>query len=206
MQRRRGSCCLFLLALFFHTLNTPSHADSTAPGFKIVAQNITLPGRGQVTSQYTVSSVNGFAGKVAIVCAGPDPNLYPNLIMPSCAEPTQELTVPANGSIGGGIIFHPPWVDLTAHTTAPSSREAVPLFACSLCGFGLLGLCWRLNKLLFLALGVLCIGLSSAAVGCLGSGGLQMTPGTYIFALNGNGNGATATGKVTVTVVCNSCP
>ena len=206
MQKRRGLWCLFLLALLSHSLNTPCRADSTTPGFKIVAQNVTLPGRGQVTSQYIVSSVNGFAGKVAIVCTGPDPNLYPNLIMPSCAEPTQELTVPANGSIGGGIIFHPPWVDLTAHTTAPSSREATSLFACTLCGIGVLGLRRHLNRLLLLVLGFLCIGLLSGAVGCLGSGGLQMTPGTYIFALNGAGNGATASGKVTVTVVCNSCP
>lgn len=205
MPKRRWSYCVLLLALVLHLANTPGHADSSAPTFKITAQNVHLSGRGQAPSQYIITSVNGFAGKVSVVCSGPDPNLFPYLIMPSCAEPTQELTVPANGSIGGNMIFHPPWVDLTARNTRHSLHGS-PLLVCGASGFGLLALRRRLHKSLTLVLAVVSLCLVVGAVGCGGSSGLQMTPGTYIFTLSGAGDGVTATGKVSVTVVCNTCP
>lgn len=209
MYRLRLSRWIFLLpALVFHLVNMPGWAATATPGFKITASNISLAGQSRGSSQYTLTSVNGFAGTVAVVCNGPDPNLYPNLIMPSCAEPTQELVVPANGSISGSMLFYPPWEGVTGQLARPAKPGAAPLLAGAFAGLGLLGL--RLRKRagswITLLLGVVCLGTLAGAVGCLGGGGLQMTPGTYTYTLAGTGSGASATGQVTVTVHCNSCP
>jgi len=213
VKRRRWLCCALLLALVFHLANALSLADTATPGFKIVAGNADLPGRGEGASQYTITSVNGFTGKVFVICNGPDPNLYPDLIMPSCADPTQELTVPANGSVTGTMIFHPPWIDLSAHDASPFTGDApglargsLPLLACAVVGVGLLGRRKKLRSFLVLTLAVTCLGLLAGTVGCIGSGGLQMTPGIYTFTLTGTSSGLIETGKVSVTVRCNTCP
>ncbi|MDR3451952.1 MAG: hypothetical protein P4L96_03990 [Rhodoferax sp.] len=209
MNRAHFSCWTFLLlALVFHLASVRSWAGTTTPGFTITANNVSLSGQGRGSSQYALTSVNGFAGTVAVVCNGPDPNLYPDLIMPSCAEPTQELVVPANGSISGSMLFYPPWEGLTGQVGRPSKPGTAPLFAGMFAGLGFLGL--RLRKKaglwLALALGAVSLGMLSGAVGCLGGGGLQMTPGVYTYTLSGTGSGVSATGKVTATVHCNTCP
>lgn len=198
---------LLLLALVFLLVNMPSRAATTAPGFKVTASNISLSGQSRGSSQYTLTSVNGFAGTVAVVCNGPDPNLYPDLIMPSCAEPTQELVVPANGSISGSMLFYPPWEGVTGQLARPAKPGAAPLLAGAFAGLGLLGLRKRAGSWITLLLGVVCLGTLAGAVGCLGGGGLQMTPGTYTYTLSGTTiSGVSGTGQVTVTVHCNSCP
>jgi hypothetical protein len=73
-------------------------------------------------------------------------------------------------------------------------------------GLSLLRLRRRLNRSGALLLGLASLGMFTATVGCLGGGGLQMTPGTYVFTLTGIGDGVKATGNVSVTVKCNTCP
>jgi hypothetical protein len=206
VPKRRWLYSVSLLTFVFLLVNQRSGAASTTPGFKITASSIDISGRGEATSQYTIASLNGFAGKVAVICSGPDPNLFPGIVMPSCAEPTQELTLAANGTASDGMIFHPPWVDLSARNRPSSPHAALPLFASALLGLSLLRLRRRLNRSGALLLGLASLGTLTATVGCLGSGGLQMTPGTYVFTLTGIGDGVKATGNVSVTVKCNTCP
>src|ERR1039458_5227636 len=81
---------------------------AAAPAFTLTATNVTMAGHGSGTSQFTLTSVNGFTGTVGVSCSGPDANLLPDLVLPSCDHPGQLLVVPANGSASGTMNFYPP--------------------------------------------------------------------------------------------------
>ena len=44
---------------------------AAAPSFTITATNLTLSGQGSGASQFTLTSVGGFAGTVGMSCSGP---------------------------------------------------------------------------------------------------------------------------------------
>ncbi len=84
---------------------------AATPSFTIAASNVTVPGQGSASGQFTLTSVNGFTGQVGVTCTGPDSNLLPDLVLPSCDHPVQNYTIPANGSVAGTMGFYPPWVN-----------------------------------------------------------------------------------------------
>lgn len=181
-----------------------AHA-ATTPGFTIKATNVSLNGQSTASTTFTLTSVGGYTGSVGVFCTGPNGNLYPDLVIPECAHPTEHLTIPANGSVKGTLSFYPPWKN--ENEAMLRGQSAQPVLAGLFVGVGLLGFGLRrcMHGRLSLLLGVFGIFLFSGAVGCLGHGGLQMTPGTYGYTLTATGTGVKATTTVNVTVHCSSC-
>lgn len=199
---------LCFLAVTLGFFSSQSAQAATAPGFSITATNVSLSGQGTATTQFTLTSVGGFTGQVGVICSGPDPNLFPDIIFPDCSHPTQQFVIPANGSVSGTMGFYPPWQVETASTQRdkPSHpSRSLPLLAGTFAGLGLLGLRVK-SRRVAMGIGVVCLGLLSGAIGCMGHSGLQMTPGTYTYTLSGSGLGVSATKQFTVTVHCDSCP
>ena len=186
---------------------------SSSPGFTISSTNVTLDDQGTASTQFTVTSTNGFAGKVGVYCQEPDPNLLPFVVLPQCSHPTQYVNVPAKGSASGTIAFYPPWVtpQTTSQLLTPRPPgSSLPLMACIFFGLGLLRL--RLRKLPTMSVMVMaaCLSFAFGIAGCVQSGGEAMTPGTYTYTINGaTVPGATpaasANSYFSVTVRCNSC-
>ncbi len=176
-----------------------------------------MDGQGTATEPFTLTSVDGFTGTVSVSCVGPNPNLFPDYVLPDCRDPVVELTVPANGSKSGSLEFYPPWITpptTTAETAGHGANHRSrpwPVAAGILGGLGLLGL--RMRKLLdrrfSLLIGVVGLASLCGLCGCLDQGGLAMTPGTYIYQLTGvppSGIANEVSANLYVTVKCNSCP
>jgi hypothetical protein len=184
---------------------------AATPSFTITATNVTVSGQGSGSSAFTIDSVNGFAGTVSVTCSGPDTNTLPDLVLPSCNHPTQLVDISANGSASGTIGFYPPWTDGYESTSLKMPAKPMrrsPLIACVVAGFMMAG--WRFRRKLRqrsdLILVATCIALLAGLTGCLGTGGLAMTPGTYSYAITGNSSSETQNATISVTVQCNSCP
>lgn len=180
----------------------PMLAATPPPGFTVTATNVTLSGQGSGTSQFTLTSVQGYADTGVIVkCTGPNPNLLPFVVIPACSIPEPIVNIPAGGSISGTINFFPPWT-----ATQASSRRAWPLGATLVAGVGLIAFRrWkRIRKWFAIIAGMLFLFLLSGLTSCGGQGGLAMTPGIYTFVISGAGKISAST-NISVTVKCNSC-
>jgi len=188
-------------------------AATSAPGITIKSANVAIDDQGTASTQFTVTSNNGFAGQVGVYCQGPNPNLLPFAVLPQCSHPTQYVDVPAGGSASGTISFYPPWV---TPQTASRSRlprhpaSSVPLMASIFLGLGLLRLRFRKSLPLNVLVAAACLSFVAGISGCVQSGGNAMTPGNYTFTINGaTVPGATpaasANSTFSVTVRCNSC-
>jgi hypothetical protein len=159
---------------------------------------------------FTLQSVNGFAGQVGVKCSGGYSNLT-DLVLPDCANPVVVVNLPANGSATGSMNFYPPWTTsaaLHSHIKKREPRQGSPLFAGLVTGAGLLLFRLRreFGRYLFL---IVTLSLLTAVTGCIGHGGLAMTPGTYSYTLGASsitGPAASSTTTISVTVKCNSCP
>ncbi|MDR3753661.1 MAG: hypothetical protein P4K93_08410 [Terracidiphilus sp.] len=211
MRISRPLCLLRIVFVLGIGLGSTRASYPATPSFTITATSVSLPGQGTGSSQITLTSVNGFAGTVGVSCYEPVVTNATEPVLPSCAEPVKNLVVPANGSVSGAILFYPPWE--TSHETASlftrtKPHYSEPLLGGVFIGCGLLG--WRLRKTLnrcgaLVAAAVFCLSLAGL-VGCMGHGGLAMTPGTYAYTISGASTGMTQTTTASVTVQCNSCP
>ena len=181
----------------------PVLAGTPAPGFTVTATNVSLSGQGSGTSEFTLTSVQSYSDTGVIVkCTGPDPNLLPFVVIPACSISEPLVNIPAGGSVSGTINFFPPWT-----ATQASSHRAWPLTGTLVAGLGLAGLRrWERiqGRFNFLA-GILFLLVLTGFTGCIGSGGLAMTPGIYTFVISGTGK-VSASANISVTVKCNSCP
>lgn len=202
--RLRGLlCCLAAAVGFF----SAQGVMASTPGFTMTASNVSLSGQGSGSSAITLTSVDGYTGQVVVGCVGPNPIIAPVLVLPVCTNSTAVIQVPADGKSSGTIAFYPPWQSASASSTHKGTRprRSLPIVAVGLVGLGLLGLRtkkdWAAN-----VIALVYIGLVSGAIGCIGQGGLQMTPGTYSYTINASGTGASATTTISVTVKCSSCP
>jgi len=182
-------------------------ARAATPGVKLTATNVSMGDRATGTSQFTLTSVNGFTGQVGVVCVGPVPGPY-NEVLPDCSHPAQVITVPANGSVSGTMQFIPPWTIPTAKLRDLPGRPrrgplGTPVAAGGLFTACLLGLSlrrgWgqRLSVMGLAAAGL--VGLGSVS-GCIGQGGLAMTPGSYPYVLIGQTPSLPTTPYAVITV------
>ena len=166
----------------------PAHAStaSTTPTFTITADNITMGEKSTGTINFTLTSVNGFSGRIGMVCYGLDPNKVPLLVLPDCTYETQYYQLPANGSVSGSINLYPPWAQLPAPTSdrqpEGSSKSTLPA-AAPLALAGLLALGIRHTRTQWLA--AIALFTLAAVTGCMGSGGLAMTHGDWQYTLTG---------------------
>jgi hypothetical protein len=208
MGFRRHSTLHCMLLIFCCGLPVCA-AWAATPTVTLTAGNVSISDRGAGTSQFMLTSLNGFTGQVSVVCAGPNPGPL-ELVLPVCSPNSQILTVPANGSISGTLQFNPPWVisgSLRQDLPGPPGRAplGMPMTAGGLAAACLLGSRmrrdWRrrLGVMVLAAAGL--VGLSSLT-GCIGQGGLAMTPGSYTYTIIGeNSFGQLETSKdITVTI------
>jgi hypothetical protein len=66
-----------------------------------------------------------------------------------------------------------------------------------------------LDRRLAMAVGAICLASLAGIAGCLGRGGLAMTPGTYTYTISGSSVTepiSSASTPISVTVSCDSCP
>lgn len=180
---------------------------AATPGYTITASNVSVSGQGSGVSQFTLTSVGGFTGIVGVTCIGPNTNFAPDLILPDCNHPVENFAIPSGGSVSGTMNFYPPWTD--SYASASSGRRnqparSLPLIAGAFAGLGLIGLRMRkiVNRRVALLVGAVCLASLAGIAGCLGQGGLAMTPGTYAYVLQAG----SASTTISVTVQCNSCP
>jgi len=180
----------------------PAFCAAPTPGFTVTASNLTLSGQGSGTSQFTLTSVQGYSDTGVIVrCTGPNPNLLPFVVIPECAIPEPIVKIPAGGSVSGTINFFPPWTARQA-----SSRRTWPLAGTLVAGICLIGFRrWKnLRGWFAVVAAILSFFCFSGLVGCIGHGGLAMTPGAYTFVISGTGKISAST-NISVTVKCNAC-
>jgi len=199
MKRNTALTSLLLLL----TLSVGAAAAVPAmPGFTISAPNITMPSNGIGTVNFTLTSVDGFAGNVAVNCVAP--TVSANVILPyiDLGGPLHAYTVTANATTTGNFnLLATPPLAVPARLNLPARRNTViySVAAVLMLGFGLR----RKKRLgythLLLAAGLL-IGVSGITA-CAGPE--TLTPGTYTYTLNASeiDNGSvTATTTFTVTV------
>lgn len=177
-----------------------------APSFTISASNVTIPSSGSVPIPFTLTSVNGYAGQIAVNCSAPTEAAGVKIPVCSQGGPVVAYPLTAGGTATGSIT-------LLANIPNPvpfvrSSNLATATWA--LAGMLLLGFGLRrkgaFHSARLLPAIVLLIGLAS--IGLCGCGGQPtLTPGTYVFTLNATSvsNGTqipqlTATTTATVTV------
>jgi hypothetical protein len=148
--------------------------------------------RGKGTSQFTLTSLNGFTGQVYVDCPNgiTDPL---EVVLPICSPESQVFTLQANGSVSGTVQLNPPpTVTGSARRNLPARPGhgplGLPIAAGGLMAAFLMGLNLRrgrgreLGTILLSAAGLAGLG---AATGCIGQGGLAMTPGSYTYTLVG---------------------
>ena len=176
-------------------------AAATSPGFTITASNVSVSDTGSGSSSYTVTSVDGFTGKVGVSCFAPGIN--GSLAIPDCDVPEQFLTIPANGSASGTMPFTPPTNVSAKNDGKDNRRPAGPLAAGAMVLAGFAAARRRLRWNRTLSALALCAGLLAGltATGCGGHGGLAMAPGTYTYQIQAVGPGLkTASAYIKVTV------
>ena len=165
---------------------------ASAPALKLTATNVSMGDRGSGTSQFTLTSLNGFTGTVKVEC----PNgLIDTLeeVLPVCTPESQVFTLPANGSVSGTVQLIPPWTIMgSVRRDLPASPERAPQGMPFVAG-GLMAAClmgsklrrgWRRTLSVIVLCAVSLAGLG-AVTGCIGHGGLAMTPGSYTYTIIG---------------------
>ena len=149
-------------------------AIGATPTFTISATNVTLPSGGKnASSQFTLTSVNGYAGQVRVDCA------YAGGMMgakvPSCGIVINPVsTLAANKSVTGSLTVMPygnPKAFDTVALRGDDRRRVVPILAAVLAGCFILGR-WRRRArswlLVFLAAATLA-GITSCGSGLSGT-------------------------------------
>ena len=195
---------LIVLLLFIGRLGLP--AWGATPGFTITASNVSMSDMGSGTSNFTLTSTGGFTGQVSVDCSGPDPILVPLLILPICNPPAEIFPLPANGTASGTIQFVPPpsvqgSVDSERVPLRRNRSREVPFGAGACAAAMLFGVGFRRRFVRHLSV-IMAFAVSAAALasvtGCIGKGGLAMTPGTYSYVISAAS--ATLTSKATIQV------
>lgn len=186
-----------------------AQAATPAPSFTISASNVTMPASGSVPIPFTLTSVNGYAGIIAVNCTAPTEAAGVKIPVSYQGGPVMAYPLTAGGTATGSITLLaniPKVIPLVRSSNLASGTGATGALA----GMLLLGLGLRrkgaFHSARLLPAIVLLIGLAS--IGLCGCGGQPtLTPGTYVFTLNATSvsNGTqipqlTATTTATVTV------
>jgi hypothetical protein len=170
-----GSRILFPVVLACSAGLSAVHALGATPTFTIAAANVTLPSGGNdASSQFTLTSVDGYVGQVRVDCG------YSGGMMgakvPACGIFVNPVsTLAANKSVTGSLTVMP-YGKVKAFDAVglggDDRRRVVPVLAAVLAGFFMLGRRWRLRArswlLVFLA-GVTLAGITSCGGGLSGT-------------------------------------
>jgi hypothetical protein len=203
---KRHTTLLCLASLLTLTIGAATaQPPAPAPSFTISAPNITMPSSGTATVNFTLTSVDGFTGTVAVNCAAP--TVSANVILPyiDLGGPLHAYTVTANAATTGNFnLLATPPLAVPAALNHPARRSTL---VWSLAGVFLLGLGLRRRKSLRYTHLLLAVGLLIGVSGITACAGPEtLTPGTYTYTLTATQvdvpaiPSATATTTFTVTV------
>jgi hypothetical protein len=194
-MRLIGSSLLAAVTMCLGSLATRAIA-APAPTFTVSATNVTLPaGATSATSQITVTSVNGYAGQIAITCQYSGSEM--NAKAPTCGGgPQRVYTLTANQSTQGALSFYPYGTAVPAAAQNPplaQTRIALALVLFGACFF--LSLRRRTRSILVLLFAAIFL----AGFTSCGANGLS---GTFPYTITGTDfkTNSTANTSITVTV------
>jgi hypothetical protein len=187
MTRNKALSCLVVLSTLASTA-CAAQAPVPAPTFKITASNVTMPSSGTVAIPFTLTSVNGFVGSVAVQCEGPTEPA--GVRAPVCEDfgPVRAFPLTANGTTTGSfeVVAIPPKVVPVVSGVNPLRHGQGASWALAgilMLGFGLKRRRTRRFARVLLAIGA--IGLTGMGIsGC--GGPPTLTPGVYTFTLDAN--------------------
>jgi hypothetical protein len=147
-----------------------------------------MPSSGLGSTDYTLRSVDGYSGSILIECHILDPP-SPNIKVPTCTYgPLELIPLGPDQIVSGKVFFYPPGsavpVVAEQRRSNSSGRGTVQLCGLALASVALIGLAHRGRALRWLALGALAI-LGLGGISACGGSGNTMTPGTYIYMIQG---------------------
>lgn len=205
MTRNKALTCLLVLPAFASGFCSAQPPAAT-PSFTISASNITMPSSGTSSIPFTLTSVNGFAGSIAIGVTPPNPPAGTRLPYLEIGGPVMSYPLTANATVTGtiGTLSAIP-VPLPVKLNLPKPTRHGERAIWSLAGAFMLGLGLRRSRAratrLLLAL---CMLIALTGIGACG-GPPTLTPGTYTYTLSASTISASepslsASTTVTVTV------
>lgn len=191
------TCLVILLAIGSRFCS--AKAPAPAPSFTISASNVTMPTSGMVAVPFTLTSMNGFVGSVAVSCT--PPTVATGVRAPLCQEggPARAYSLTANGTATGNVAITAIELNVEAAVRASNAKQrhegSWALAGALMLGLGLRRRSRRVARamLAIVGMGVIAIGLS----GC--GGPPTLTPGAYVFMLNANSVDSTPTVNASTT-------
>jgi hypothetical protein len=180
-------------------------ARTPAPSFTISATNVTMPSSGVAEIPFTLTSANGFAGTLVVLCEQPTVAGSVNK-GPYCDDggPVRAYTLVLDGTATGNITITAKQPLLVPATAGVRRERQITTAGWAIAGVLLLGLGLRrkrvlrfsgLSLALFLLIGLAGLGLS----GC--GGPPTLTPGPYTFSLIANSVSDTVTVSASTTAI-----
>jgi hypothetical protein len=170
----------FILIFSFGFSGTPARA--AAPGFSIAAANTTLTASGTGSATFTLTSLNGFTGMVAVTCDSQ--NQPPEVRLPYCGVgPLLAYNLTAGEAVNGSIAFSA--VPVPGAAGAAKRTDRTPAAGLALAGAMLFGLSLRRRARRWLMLTVLAVGALAgfAGISACSADQVGLTPGTYPYTI-----------------------
>jgi hypothetical protein len=180
MRARRFSLFFLFFSLCLGFSGTLAWAAT--PGFSIAATNVTLTASGTGSTTFTLTSLNGYTGLVAVTCDATNPPVGAKL--PYCGGgPIVAFTLTADKAVSGSMGFYTGAVPLAAGLTHGAGYT--PAAGLALAGSLLLGLGFRRRARHWLLLALLAVGTLAGLAGISACGGNAngLTPGTYQYTM-----------------------
>jgi len=196
-----------------------SPALAATPSFTITATTATLSSSsssGEGSSTITLTSINGYAGSIAVNCIPPTPPAGVKVPfcgpgIPSAATPAVSAAVPAilalftltaGQAVNGTVAFYNfpfPVSASLAHPVNHKLAQGLALAGVLLVGFGFRRKAPRWLAVILFALGTLA---SLAGISACGANNSAVTPGTYAYTISATdiNNAVSVTTSVNVTV------
>jgi hypothetical protein len=193
----RNTALTYLISLLTLAPSLCGAQVPATPGFTISATDITMPFSDYGSIPFTLTSVNGFAGSVSVICAPPIPPA--GVKEPGCTggPVIPPIALAANATATGVVsinVFEPlpgptsSKLNLPGHGAGHGGGMGWALGGVGMLGLGFLRKRWRLSTSLLLTVGML-IGLAGISA-CSGAP-VTLTPGAYTYTLTA----ATPTGS-----------
>ena len=183
-MRVRAFTLSFGVSLILCTGFSSARGVPARPDFTVTATNTTVDASGSGTSNFTLTSINGYAGTVWITCNPTNPPM--NAKLPYCgggAVLTEKLT--ASETVTGVVGMH--GTPVPAPVSVPHRQGHAPAGGLALAGALLLGWGLRRRASRWLVVGLLAVGALAGLAGisaCMGYGS-GFTPGTFPYTITG---------------------
>ena len=203
MRNKTLTCLVVFSALASGLCAAQIPAIAPSPSITISASNVTMPSSGSVAIPFTLTSVNGFVGSVAVDCIAPTEPA--GVKAPFCvnAGPVRAFPLTADETTTGNyaIVAIPLLTEPAARSANPFKHDQGASWALAgvlILGLGLQRKRTRRFARVLVAIGV--IGLTGLSIsGC--GGPPTLTPGAYVFTLNATSvTTPTLTASTTATV------